>query len=75
MGTSNFEYSDISVRKANVLGLQTFLRDRFAIWASNGRSAEDVWNNFKNIILEGIERFVPHKIMRKNRARNATMRK
>jgi hypothetical protein len=52
--------------KANVLGLQTFLQDRFAIWASNGRCVEDVWNNFKNILLESIERFVPHKIPRKN---------
>jgi cell shape-determining protein MreC len=52
--------------KANVLGLQTFLRDRFAIWASNGRCVEVVWNNFKNIILESIERFVPHKILREN---------
>jgi hypothetical protein len=47
--------------KANVLGIQIFLRDRFAIWASSGRRVEDVWNNLKNIILESIERFVPHK--------------
>jgi hypothetical protein len=50
----------------NVLGLQTFLRDKFAIWASNGRRVEEVWNNFKNIILESINRFVPYKILRKN---------
>jgi hypothetical protein len=31
------------------------LRDKFAIWASNGKSVEEVWNNFKNIILESIE--------------------
>ncbi|PNF22005.1 hypothetical protein B7P43_G17606 [Cryptotermes secundus] len=52
--------------KANVVGLQTFLRDRFTIWASNGRCVEEVWNNFKNIILESIETFIPHKILRKN---------
>jgi hypothetical protein len=52
-------------QKANVLGLQTFLRDKFSIWASNGRSVEEISNNFKNIILEGIERFIPHKILRK----------
>jgi hypothetical protein len=51
--------------KANVLSLQTFLRDKFAIWASNGRCVEKVWNNFKNIILKSIERFIPHKIPRK----------
>jgi hypothetical protein len=33
--------------KADVIGLQTFLRDKFAIWASNGRSVEKVWNNFR----------------------------
>jgi hypothetical protein len=27
---------------------------------------EEVWNNFKNIILESIERFIPDKIPRKN---------
>jgi hypothetical protein len=41
--------------KANVLGLQTFLRDKSAIWASNGRCVEKVWNNFKIIIPQSIE--------------------
>jgi hypothetical protein len=36
------------------------------IWASKGRCVEEVWTNFKNIILESIERFIPHKILRKN---------
>jgi hypothetical protein len=49
--------------KANVLGLQTFLLDNFTIWANNGRCVEEVWNNFKNIIFESIERFIPHKIL------------
>ncbi|PNF41870.1 hypothetical protein B7P43_G15761 [Cryptotermes secundus] len=52
--------------KANVVGLQTFLRDRFAMWACSGRCVEEVWNNFKNIILQSIETFIPHKILRKN---------
>jgi hypothetical protein len=52
--------------KANVIGLQTFFRDKFAIWESNGRFVEEAWNNFKNIIFESIERFIPHKILRKN---------
>jgi hypothetical protein len=53
--------------EANVLGLQTFLQDKFTIWASND-SVEEVWNNFKNIILEleSTERFISHKILRKN---------
>jgi hypothetical protein len=36
------------------------------MWASNGRCVEEVWNNFKNTILERIERLIPHKILRKN---------
>jgi hypothetical protein len=43
-----------------------FLRDKLSIWANNGRCVEEVWNNFKNIVLESIERFIPHKILRKN---------
>jgi hypothetical protein len=52
--------------KTDVLGLQTFLRDRFADWASNGSSTELIWNNFKNIVHESVERFVPHKILKLN---------
>ena len=52
--------------KTDVSGLQTFLRDKYVVWASNGSSVEEIWNNLKNIVYEGIERFVPHKILRKN---------
>jgi hypothetical protein len=52
--------------KTNITGLQTFLRDKFVAWASNGKSVEEIWNNFKNIVYEGIEQFVPHKKIRKN---------
>jgi hypothetical protein len=52
--------------KTKVLGLQTFLRDKFSMWASDGRSVEEIWNNFKNIILESMVRFIPYKILRKN---------
>jgi hypothetical protein len=62
------------VPQTNILGLQTFLRNKFAIWASNGRCVEEVWTNFKNIILESIERFIPHKILRKNSDLNATIK-
>jgi len=27
---------------------------------------EEIWNNFKNIVYESIERFVPHKTLRKS---------
>jgi cell shape-determining protein MreC len=52
--------------KTNVLGLQTFLQDKFTIRASNGRCVEEIRNNFKNIIFKSIERFVPHKIPKNN---------
>jgi hypothetical protein len=52
--------------KTDVLGLQTFLRDKFAVWASNGSCVEEIWNNFKNIVCECIERFVLSKILRKS---------
>jgi hypothetical protein len=52
--------------KTDVLGLQTFLRDKFAVWAGNGSSVEEICEKFKSIVHESIERFVPHKILRKN---------
>jgi len=54
-------------KKTEVLVLQTFLCDKFTVWASNGSSVEELWNNFKNIIHESVELFVPHKILRKFR--------
>jgi len=59
--------------KTDGLGLQT-LRDKYGIWASNGGSVEEIWNNFKEI-SESIERFVPHKIVKKTRTLNTTARK
>src|SRR5215469_12947928 len=52
--------------KTDVVGLQAFLRDKLVGWASNGSSVEEIWINFKNIVYESIEPFVPHKILRKN---------
>ena len=52
--------------KTDVLGLQTFLRKKFAVWASSGSSVEEIWNNFKNIVCESLECFLPYKILRKN---------
>jgi hypothetical protein len=51
--------------KTDVLGLQTF-RDKFAGRASRGKGVEEICNNFKNIVHESLERFVPHKTLRKN---------
>ena len=44
-------------------GLQTFLHDKFVVWASSG---SNMWNNLKNVVYESIERFVPHKTLRIN---------
>jgi hypothetical protein len=52
--------------KTDVLGLQTFPRVKFGIGASNGSCVEEIWTNFKDIVSECIERFVPHKILRNN---------
>ena len=49
--------------KTDVSGLQTFFREKFVVGSSN---VEEIWNNFKNIVYESIERFVPHKTLRKN---------
>jgi hypothetical protein len=51
-------------QKTNVLGLQQFLRDKLPTWANNGSCVEDIWKNFKDIVFDGIERFVPHKILK-----------
>jgi hypothetical protein len=61
--------------KTDVLVLQTLLRDKFPVWASNGSCVEDIWNNVKNRVYECIERFVPRKILRKIRILNITTRK
>jgi hypothetical protein len=52
--------------KTNVVELQNFLRDQLPIWANNGSCVEDIWNNFRDIVFEGIERLVPYKILKQN---------
>jgi len=56
----------LAYHKANVLGLQQFLRNKLPTWSYNGSCVEDIWKNFKAIFFEGIERFVPHKILKPN---------
>jgi len=51
--------------KTDVLGIRTLLRDKFGKWANNGSCVEEIWKIFKEIVSECIERFVPHKILRK----------
>jgi hypothetical protein len=52
--------------QTKIPGLQSFLRGKFASWASNGRCVEDIWKCVKEIVFESIDHFVPHKILRKN---------
>jgi hypothetical protein len=51
--------------KTDFLGLQTFLRDKFARWAGNGSFVEEIWEHFKEIVFESIERSLLHKIPKK----------
>jgi hypothetical protein len=52
--------------KTDVLALQAFLREKFYFWAGNCSCVEDIWKSYKDIIFEGIKRYVPHKILGKN---------
>jgi hypothetical protein len=52
--------------KTNFTGLQNFLRGKFASWASTGSCVEGLWKSFNEIVFDSINRFVPHKILRKN---------
>ena len=61
--------------KTDFLGLQTFLHEKFAVWASSGSSVEEIRNKLKNIVCESLGRFVPHTILRKKiRTPNITTR-
>jgi hypothetical protein len=35
--------------KTNILGLRTFLREKFSLWISNGGCVEEVWTTFKAV--------------------------
>jgi hypothetical protein len=35
-------------------------------WVNNGSCVEDIWKNFTDIVFEGIECFIPHKILKPN---------
>jgi hypothetical protein len=52
--------------KTKVTGLQSFLRGKFASWASNGSCVEDIWKCFKEIVFQSIDRFVSHKFREKS---------
>ena len=61
--------------KTDVSGLQTFLRENFAAWARYGSCVEEICGNFKGLVHESVERFVPHKLLKKTRTPNNITRK
>jgi len=60
--------------KTDVLALQALLRDKFGIWASNGRCVEEIWNNFKETVSDSIQLLFHVKYLDKPRTRNTTTR-
>jgi len=45
-----------------MLGLQAYLRKKFNLWAGNGSCMEEIWKSYKDIIFDGIKRYVRQKI-------------
>jgi hypothetical protein len=60
--------------EADVLGLQAFLREKFSLWTGNG-SCIEIWKNFKDVIFQGIKRYVPKTFSVKFRTLNTIIRK
>jgi len=52
--------------ETNVPDLQSFIRGKFASWASSSSCVEEIWKQFKEIVFESIDQFVLHKILRKH---------
>jgi hypothetical protein len=52
--------------RTDVLGLQASLREKFKLWAGSVSCVEEIWNNYKDIIFEAIQRYVPQKTLSKN---------
>ena len=51
--------------KTDALGLQAFLREKFNLWAGNRRFVEEIRKSYKDIIFEGIKRYVSQTILSK----------
>ena len=52
--------------KADSLGYQSFLREKFSEWVKKGNSVNRIWDAFKEIIFEAVEKFVPKKCIQNN---------
>jgi hypothetical protein len=70
MGRKRFcdsgETTSTRVPQNKCVRTRTFLRDKLPVRVYNGSCVEDIWNNINDIVFEGIERFVPHKILKPN---------
>jgi hypothetical protein len=55
-------------QNTNVLGLNTFLREKFNRLAGNDSSLEEIWQRYKDILFESIKHFLLRKILSKNPA-------
>ena len=53
-------------RKANVTGYKDYLLKNFVEWACKGGNVDEIWCNFKTILSDAIERFVPKKLLSRN---------
>ena len=52
--------------KTDVLGLHTFLREKFNLWPGNGTCMEEIRKSYKDIIFKGTKRYLPQKILSKS---------
>jgi hypothetical protein len=53
-------------RETDVLGLQAFLREMFNMSAGNDNCVEMIWRSYKNIVFDGIKRYVLKKLSEEN---------
>ena len=51
--------------KTDVLGSQAFLPEKFKLWAGNDSCVEEIRKNYRNIIFQGIKRYIPQKFLSK----------
>ncbi len=53
-------------KKANIGGLQGFLREQYDRFLRTDGGMEEIWGVFKDIIFEALQKFVPCKILKNN---------
>jgi hypothetical protein len=61
--------------KTDMLGLQALLRENLNLWAEIGSCVKEIRKSYKDIIFEGMKRYVPKKIRVNFRTLNNIIRK